>query len=46
VPKQPNELDKEQLMKYFTDRETAKAEDIMREALTNAQKYFNRMYKE
>ncbi|MGB6607540.1 MAG: xylose isomerase, partial [Atribacterota bacterium] len=40
------ELDKEQLMKYLADRETAKAEDIMREALTNAQKYFNRMYKE
>jgi len=40
------ELDKEQLMKYLADRETAKAEDIMRESLTNAQKYFNRMYKE
>jgi hypothetical protein len=37
------ELDKEQLMKYLTARETAKAEDIMREALTNAQKYFDRM---
>ena len=40
------ELDKEQLMKYLNNRETAKAEDIMREALTNAQKYFDRMYKE
>jgi len=40
------ELDKEQLMKYLNNRETAKAEDIMREALTNAQQYFNRMYKE
>lgn len=33
-------------MKYLKARETAKAEDIMREALTNAQKFFNRMYKE
>jgi xylose isomerase len=40
------ELDKEQLMKYLTARETTKVEDIMREALTNAQKYFDRMYKE
>jgi len=40
------ELDKEQLMKYLNNRETAKAEDIMRESLINAQKYFDRMYKE
>jgi len=40
------ELDKEQLMEYLAARETAKAEDIMREALVNAQKYFNKMYKE
>ena len=40
------ELDKEQLMNCLTTRETAKAEDIMREALKNAQKYFDRMYKE
>ncbi|GAG71861.1 unnamed protein product, partial [marine sediment metagenome] len=40
------ELDKEQLMKYLTARETAKAEDIMRKALANVQKYFDRMYKE
>jgi xylose isomerase len=39
------ELDKEQLMKYLATRETAKAEDIMREALVNAQIYFNKMYK-
>ena len=38
-------LNKEQLMKYLNARDTAKAEDIMREALTNAQKYFDRMYK-
>jgi len=31
-------------MKCLNARETAKAEDIMREALVNAQKYFNRMY--
>jgi len=37
-------LDKEQLLKYLNNRETAKAEDIMRETLVNAQKYFNRMY--
>ena len=43
---QAAQLNKEQLMKYLNNRETAKAEDIMREALTNAQKYFNRMYKE
>jgi len=35
-----------QLMKYLNNRETAKAEDIMRDALVNAQNYFNRMYKE
>lgn len=40
------EFDKEQLMKYLKNRETAKAEDIMRESLINAQKYFNRMYKD
>ena len=40
------ELDKEQLMKYLNNRETAKAEDIMRGSLINAQKYFDRMYKE
>ena len=35
-----------QLMKYLNNRETAKAEDIMRDALVNAQNYFDRMYKE
>jgi len=39
-------LDNEQLMKYLKVRETAKAEDMMRGSLTNAQKYFDRMYKE
>ena len=38
------ELDKEQLMKYLAARETAKAEDIMRDALVKAQKYFDQMY--
>ncbi|RLC35947.1 MAG: xylose isomerase, partial [Candidatus Nealsonbacteria bacterium] len=38
------ELDKEQLMKYLNNRETAKAEDIMRDALVKAQKYFDQMY--
>ncbi|GAI05053.1 unnamed protein product, partial [marine sediment metagenome] len=40
------ELNKEQLIKYLTARETAKAEDIMRDALVKAQNYFDRMYKE
>jgi xylose isomerase len=38
------ELDKEQLTKCLNARETAKAEDIMREVAINAQKSFNRMY--
>lgn len=39
------ELDKKQLMKYLIQRETARAEDMMRETLINAQQYFNQMYK-
>ena len=39
------ELDTKQLMKYLQTRETAKAEDMMRVAVVNAQKHFDRMYK-
>lgn len=38
------ELDKKQIMEYLTHRETARAEDMMREALIHSQKYFDRMY--
>ncbi len=38
------ELDTKQLMQYLTSRETAKAEDIMRGALVNAQKHFDQLY--
>jgi xylose isomerase len=39
------ELDKKQLMKYLVNRETAKAEDLMRAALVSAEKHFNQIYK-
>ncbi|MCI0512919.1 xylose isomerase [candidate division KSB1 bacterium] len=38
------ELNTTQLMNYLTARETAKAEDLMRDALVNAQHHFNEMY--
>lgn len=38
-------LDTKALMNYLTNRETAKAEDMMRDALVNAQLAFNKMYK-
>jgi xylose isomerase len=38
------ELDNEKLMTLLAQRETAKAEDLMREAVSNAQKHFNAMY--
>jgi xylose isomerase len=43
--KAADELDSKQLMKYLTNRETAKAEDMMRAALVSAQKHFDQMYK-
>ena len=38
------ELDREKLMMLLAQRETAKAEDLMREAVSNAQRQFNSMY--
>ncbi|MBN1391212.1 MAG: hypothetical protein JW947_00240 [Sedimentisphaerales bacterium] len=39
------ELDTSTLMAALANRETAKAEDMMRGALVNAQKHFDKMYK-
>jgi xylose isomerase len=39
------QLDTKQLMKYLQKRETAKAEDMMRAAVVDAQKAFDQMYK-
>jgi len=39
------ELDTNQLLRYLSVRETAKAEDMMREAVVKAQQYFNQIYK-
>ncbi len=38
------ELDRERLMTLLAQRETAKAEDLMREAVSNAQRQFDSMY--
>lgn len=38
-------LDEKTLMKYLCNRETARAEDMMRAALVDAQKIFDQMYK-
>lgn len=38
------ELDRERLMTLLAHRETAKAEDLMREAVSNAQRQFDSMY--
>ncbi|MGE5559184.1 MAG: xylose isomerase [Bacillota bacterium] len=38
------ELNTEQLMEHLENRETAKAEDLMRNALVDAQKRFNEIY--
>lgn len=43
--KAAQELDIQNLLKYLAQRETAKAEDIIREAVVNAQRYFNQMYR-
>lgn len=39
------ELDKNQLLSCLARRETARAEDVMREALIRAQRYFDQLYK-
>ena len=39
------ELNTAELMKYLAARETGRAEDIMRDAVVKAHKYFNEMYK-
>jgi xylose isomerase len=39
------EIDENTLMNLLAARETAKAEDVMRDALVSAQKHFNRLYK-
>ena len=38
------ELEVSQLMSYLAERQTAKAEDMMRQAVVKAQKYFDQMY--
>jgi xylose isomerase len=38
------ELDEKQLMEYLCNRETAKAEDMMRDVVCRAQAHFNDMY--
>ena len=43
--KAARELDTAALMKTLGKRETAKAEDIMRDAVVSAQRYFDEMYK-
>ena len=43
--KAARELDNTALMDILGKRETAKAEDMMRDAVVSAQKYFNEMYK-
>ena len=43
--KSARNLDYELLMKYLVHRETAKAEDMMRDAVVSAQIAFNEMYK-
>ena len=43
--KAARELDTAGLMKLLAERETAKAEDMMRAAVVNAQHHFDEMYK-
>ncbi len=43
--KAATELDTKQLLKHLANRETAKAEDMMRAAVVSAQKHFDQMYK-
>ena len=39
------EMDNQKFIQYLTERESARAEDMMRGALVSAQRYFDRMYK-
>jgi len=39
------EIDRDQLLNHLISRDTAKAEDVIREALINAQNYFNEIYR-
>jgi xylose isomerase len=39
-----SELDSRRLMTVLSQRDTAKAEDMMREAVSRAQSHFNRTY--
>ncbi len=39
-----SELDDKKLLKFLQQRETARAEDLMRAAVASAQKYFDKMY--
>lgn len=43
--KAARELDTKALIKTLSKRETAKAEDVMRDSVVTAQKYFDEMYK-
>ncbi|HOJ77188.1 MAG TPA: xylose isomerase [Bacillota bacterium] len=43
--KAAQQLNTKELMQYLANRETAKAEDMMRAAVVNAQKSFDEMYK-
>jgi len=43
--KAARELDTAGLLKVLGKRETAKAEDMMRDAVVSAQRYFDEMYK-
>jgi xylose isomerase len=43
--KAAQQLDEKKLMQTLAKRDTASAEDMMRDALVNAQKLFNEMYK-
>lgn len=43
--KAAGQLDHKKLYKFLQERETAKAEDLMREAVVYAQKVFDRLYK-
>ncbi len=43
--KAADDLDEKKLLKYLGERQTARAEDMMREAVTAAQRHFDRWYR-
>ncbi len=43
--KAANKMNKKELFKYLENRETAKAEDLIRNSVVDAYKFFNEMYK-